>query len=415
MPARRPSTATSSASRLGSMPEAVRRGDGAPLGATSAWTSTSSGREPSSTGATTLPGAGRVVVGEERAGRVGDLDQPALGHLEHADLLGRPVAVLRRAQQAQAAGPVALDGQHHVDEVLERLRARRACRPWSRGPTSTTGMPSDLASSISRSAASRTWPTLPGGPSSSSEATVCTESTTRRPGRSARASSAIRSDAGLGDDLDRVARGPAGQPEAGGAQPDLGRGLLARRVQHLAPAATPGRDLEQERRLADARARRPAGRPSRPRARRRARDRARRCPPAAGPPRPASAAWESGTGTAPPTDARRDAGAARRGRRSPRGCSTRRTCGTGPPSAGRRRHRTGRRIDSGRGPRALPGPRRQASTGVFASVAAIDRPLPSGSRSTVIVSPWLYRPSSRCSASGSSIRFWIVRRSGRAP
>ena len=58
MPARRPSTATSSASRLASIPEAVRRGDGAPLGATSAWTSTSSGREPSSTGATTLPGAG---------------------------------------------------------------------------------------------------------------------------------------------------------------------------------------------------------------------------------------------------------------------------------------------------------------------------------------------------------------------
>ena len=54
-------------------------------------------------------------------------------------------------------------------------------------------MPSDLASSISRRAASRTWPTLPGGPSSSSDATVCTESTTRRPGRSARASSAMRS------------------------------------------------------------------------------------------------------------------------------------------------------------------------------------------------------------------------------
>ena len=58
----------------------------------------------------------------------------------------------------------------------------------------------------------------------------------------------------------------------------------------------------------------------------------------------------------------------------------------------------------------------QASTGVFAaSVAVIDRPLPSGSRSTTIASPVLYRPSSRCSASGSSIRFWIVRRSGRAP
>ena len=59
-------------------------------------------------------------------------------------------------------------------------------------PASTTGSPSDFASSISRSVASRTWPTLPGGPSSSSEATVWTESTMSSPGRSARASSTMR-------------------------------------------------------------------------------------------------------------------------------------------------------------------------------------------------------------------------------
>ena len=40
----------------------------------------------------------RVVVGEECAGRVCDLGQAALPHLEHADLLGRAVAVLRRAR-----------------------------------------------------------------------------------------------------------------------------------------------------------------------------------------------------------------------------------------------------------------------------------------------------------------------------
>ena len=61
----------------------------------------------------------------------------------------------------------------------------------------------------------------------------------------------------------------------------------------------------------------------------------------------------------------------------------------------------------GAGHGRAPG-RRQASTGVFASVASMLRPLPSGFASTTIVSPWLYRPSSRCSASGSSIRFWIV-------
>ena len=40
------------------MPDAVRRGEGAPLGDTRAWTSTSNGRDPSRIGATTLPGAG---------------------------------------------------------------------------------------------------------------------------------------------------------------------------------------------------------------------------------------------------------------------------------------------------------------------------------------------------------------------
>ena len=53
-------------------------------------------------------------------------------------------------------------------------------------------MPSPLARSIRRSVASRTWPTLPAAPSSSSIVAVWIESTTTRPGRSARATSTIR-------------------------------------------------------------------------------------------------------------------------------------------------------------------------------------------------------------------------------
>src|SRR5215218_78976 len=63
-----------------------------------------------------------IMIGEERAGRVGDLGQAALPHLEHADLLGRSVPVLRRPQEAQPAGAIPLDGKHDGDQVLERLR-----------------------------------------------------------------------------------------------------------------------------------------------------------------------------------------------------------------------------------------------------------------------------------------------------
>ena len=53
----RPSTASTSASRLRSIPLATRRGGTISDGETSAWTSTSSGREPSMAASTALPGA----------------------------------------------------------------------------------------------------------------------------------------------------------------------------------------------------------------------------------------------------------------------------------------------------------------------------------------------------------------------
>jgi hypothetical protein len=58
---------------------------------------------------------------DEGQARIGDLAQPIGGHLEDADLFGRSIAVLGRAQQPQAGIPVAFERQHHVDQMLERL------------------------------------------------------------------------------------------------------------------------------------------------------------------------------------------------------------------------------------------------------------------------------------------------------
>ena len=61
---------------------------------------------------------------EEQCGGVFDLDQAAIGHLEHADLVGRPEPVLDRAQHAELMAALALEIKHRVDHVLEHTRAR---------------------------------------------------------------------------------------------------------------------------------------------------------------------------------------------------------------------------------------------------------------------------------------------------
>ena len=63
-----------------------------------------------------------VVLGEEGAGRVGDLGHPSLPHLENADLLGRAESVLRGAQEADRRIALALEREDRIDEMLERLR-----------------------------------------------------------------------------------------------------------------------------------------------------------------------------------------------------------------------------------------------------------------------------------------------------
>ena len=64
------------------------------------------------------------MVGEERAGRIGDLEQAGLGHLEDADLVGRPEPVLGRPQEPERGVPLALEVEDGVDEVLEGLGTR---------------------------------------------------------------------------------------------------------------------------------------------------------------------------------------------------------------------------------------------------------------------------------------------------
>ena len=93
------------------------------------------------------PRRGRGLPSPRKAPRrVGDLAQAVLGHLEHAELVGRAEAILRRAQDAHVVVALAFEVEHGVDHVLEHARAgdrailrdvsdeeQRARRPPSRG------------------------------------------------------------------------------------------------------------------------------------------------------------------------------------------------------------------------------------------------------------------------------------------
>jgi hypothetical protein len=67
-------------------------------------------------------GDAQVAAGEEQPARVGEPDDADVGQVEAADLVGRAVAVLHRADQPQPGVPVALELDHDVDEVLEDAR-----------------------------------------------------------------------------------------------------------------------------------------------------------------------------------------------------------------------------------------------------------------------------------------------------
>ena len=121
-PARLASTARIIATRAESRPLVARRGVGISLLATSACTSAISGRRPSRVTVTQVPGTVRRAAGQEQPAGVGQPDDADVGQVEAADLVGRAVAVLHRADQAQPGVPVALELHDDVDEVLEHPR-----------------------------------------------------------------------------------------------------------------------------------------------------------------------------------------------------------------------------------------------------------------------------------------------------
>ena len=117
------STASIIDTRDVSRPEVVRRGEGIWLSTVSACTSATSGRRPSRVTVRQVPGTGsarRVRNSPEGSASAGDA---LVVQLEAADLVGRPVAVLHAAHQAQPGVPVALELQHHVDQMLQQPRA----------------------------------------------------------------------------------------------------------------------------------------------------------------------------------------------------------------------------------------------------------------------------------------------------
>ena len=409
------------------MPLAVRRGVPTGPGATSAWTSTSSGRLPSSVGATTLPGRARAVV------------------------LARGTPAPDRRPREAAARPSRRRRPRRSSRSGSSTRgggAARAYRSPSRASTASTRCSSVFGPAIEPSFV--TWPT-----STTAIAVALRElhqaerrladladaagrpvelvdgrgldrvDDERAPGRSVRASSTIRPTSLSA--ATRIASRPgpraarAGRRAAGPGPPTPRRSRTARARRRRARDA--GGGLEQERRLADPRLaadehERPGDEPAAEDAVELADpDRGGAAPPAAGDGRERRSA---GRGQRRRGAGRRRSRAAR-GRPSRRGCSTRRRRGTGPPSGGRPRRRTGRRSGSGACAAARVTPvagaaagDQPASTGVFGSAAWMSRPA-SGSLSTTIVVPGSYLPSRRCSARTSSIMFWITRRSGRAP
>ena len=100
------------------------------MGATSACTSTSSGRVPSTPAKTAEPEAWRAALRQEQRRGVRHLGQPRAGHLEDADLVGRAEAVLHRAQDAELVAALALEVEHGVDHVLDHARAGDLALPW---------------------------------------------------------------------------------------------------------------------------------------------------------------------------------------------------------------------------------------------------------------------------------------------
>ena len=195
------------------------------------------------------------MLGEERPSRVGDLAEATIAHLEDADLIRRAEPVLRRAQQTDRGISVAVEGQHGIDQVLERFRPgnrpvlRHVPDKDDRDPVRLRQLhqpergAADLADAAGRPVEVVDRRGLDG-----------VDDQERRH-RRRRGDVPDPVDRGLGRDPD-VCRGAVEEPEPLCPEPDLRRGLLAGRVQDPVGADSrgdAGRSLEEQRRLADPR------------------------------------------------------------------------------------------------------------------------------------------------------------------
>ena len=236
-------------------------------GVTSACTSASRGRRPSMVTATQVPGP--AADGSRRRGPWGRSRRRCLRRTgRRADLVGGPKRFFR-ARNSRNRDAVALEVEHHVDEVLEHPRARdRAV--LGDVADDDGGDVAGLGDPDQRGGTSLTWVTPPGTPSTPRAPMVWIESTTSSAGWAC--SMWVSTARGRSRRRGRARRGAAG---AVGAQPHLGGGLLAGDVEDAALVAEvwelPGAGACSCRCLA----RRRGGSPSRGPARRRAPGRAR--------------------------------------------------------------------------------------------------------------------------------------------
>ena len=128
------------------MPWATRRGIASGERETSAWTSTSSGEEPSMTTATAEPGAPSAAVGEQRRRGVGDLLEAGVAHREQRQLLGRPEAVLGGAQHALGVPAGAAENSSTTSTMCSSDLGPATMPSLVTCPTRMTGGPPRLAS-----------------------------------------------------------------------------------------------------------------------------------------------------------------------------------------------------------------------------------------------------------------------------
>ena len=215
---------------------------------------------------TAVPAVARSRPARKSSDGFGDLAQALIRHLEHADFVGRPEAVLHRPHDAEMVAAIALERHHRVDHVLDHART---------GDLAVLGDVADedddgagglgeadqrlRAAAHLRHRAGRRFHRL--GPHGLDR---IDDGERRRPPLRQGRDDVL--DVGLGGEFD----GRLAEPQTLGAQTHLRHRLFARDIGHpMALVGERGGGLRQQRRLADARIAADAGSPSRARSRRR--------------------------------------------------------------------------------------------------------------------------------------------------